>query len=155
MIEEALGRQAMMSLPDSLSDGDTVPGGGRFAENIMHFGRALRAAGLPVGPGKVLDAVRAVQTAGLQHRKDFYWTLHSVFVNRRDQREIFDQAFAIFWRNPELLEKMMSLMLPEGLLALRGQGLRHPPHGLLAVRLIQLLDIGMHLRQHQRHHRCS
>ncbi len=86
---------------------------GRFAQNILYFARTLRAAGLPIGPGKVLDAIRAVETAGLKRRDDFYWTLHSVFVNRRDQRELFDQAFHIFWRNPEILEKMMSMMLPQ------------------------------------------
>jgi len=85
---------------------------GRFAENIMHFARALRAAGLPVGPGTMLDAVRAVEASGLHRRDDFYWALHSVCVQRRDQKELFDQAFQIFWRNPELLEKMMSLLLP-------------------------------------------
>jgi hypothetical protein len=85
---------------------------GTFADNIMHFARALRAAGLPIGPGRVLDAVRAVETAGLRRRDDFYWTLHSVFVNRREHREIFDQAFHIFWRNPQILEKMMATMLP-------------------------------------------
>jgi uncharacterized protein with von Willebrand factor type A (vWA) domain len=89
-----------------------IVAGGRLAENIMHFARALRAAGLPVGPGKVLDAVRAVEAAGIARRDDFYWTLHAVFVNRRDQRDIFDQAFHVFWRNPELLEKMLSMMLP-------------------------------------------
>ena len=86
--------------------------GGRFAENIVHFARALRAAGLPVGPGTMLDAVRAVEAAGVRRRDDFYWALHSVCVNRREQKELFDQAFQIFWRNPELLEKMMSLLLP-------------------------------------------
>jgi uncharacterized protein with von Willebrand factor type A (vWA) domain len=85
---------------------------GRIATNIMHFGRALRAAGLPVGPGKVLDAIQAVQAVGLGSRQDFYWALHAVFVNRRDQRELFDQAFHIFWRNPKILERMMSLVLP-------------------------------------------
>jgi uncharacterized protein with von Willebrand factor type A (vWA) domain len=78
----------------------------------MYFARTLRAAGLPVGPGRVLTAVEAVRAVGLADRRDFYWTLHAVFVNRRDQREIFDQAFHIFWRNPQLLEKMMALMLP-------------------------------------------
>ncbi|WP_206419863.1 vWA domain-containing protein [Minwuia thermotolerans] len=87
-------------------------GGGRFAENIMYFARALRAAGLPVGPGQMLDAIRAVEIAGLRRRDDFYWTLHAIFVKRRDQKELFDQAFQIFWRNPELLEKMMSLLMP-------------------------------------------
>lgn len=87
--------------------------GGRLAENIMHFARALRAAGLPVGPGKVLTAIEAAERCGLRSRMDFYWTLHSVFVNRRDQKELFDQTFHIFWRNPDLLEKMMALMLPQ------------------------------------------
>jgi len=85
---------------------------GRFVANIMYFARTLRAAGLPIGPGKVLAAVEAVRAVGIENRQDFYWALHAVFVNRRDQRELFDQAFHIFWRNPELLEKMMGLMLP-------------------------------------------
>ena len=89
------------------------PDGGRLLENIMHFARALRAAGLPIGPGKVLAAVEAVRAVGLDDRDDFYWTLHAVFVNRRDQQELFDQAFHIFWRNPKLLERMLGMMLPE------------------------------------------
>lgn len=88
-------------------------GAGRLAENIMHFARVLRRAGLPLGPGKVIDAVRAVEVAGIRRRDDFYWTLHSVFVNRRDQRDLFDQAFHVFWRNPKLLEKSLSLLLPK------------------------------------------
>ena len=87
--------------------------GGRLLDNIMHFARTLRAAGLPVGPGKVLTAVRAVEAVGLRRRDDFYWALHAVFVNRRDQQELFDQAFHVFWRNPQILKKMMGLMLPE------------------------------------------
>ena len=102
---------------------------GRFVANIMHFARVLRAAGLPVGPGKVLDAIRAVEAIGLGNRRDFYWTLHAVFVNRRDQRELFDQAFHIFWRKPDLLERAMQLLLPQietGEAAERG-GARSPP----------------------------
>jgi uncharacterized protein len=85
---------------------------GRLIENFVYFGRTLRAAGLPVGPGKLLDAVEALRTVGLARRDDFYWTLHSVLVTRRDQRPLFDQAFHLFWRNPQLLERMMGLMLP-------------------------------------------
>ena len=33
---------------------------GRLAENILYFARALRAAGIPVGPGAVLDALEAL-----------------------------------------------------------------------------------------------
>jgi uncharacterized protein with von Willebrand factor type A (vWA) domain len=88
------------------------PGRGKLATNIVHFARTLRTAGLRVGPGQILRAVEAVEAAGLTKRDDFYWTLHSVFVNRRDQREIFDQAFHVYWRNPRLLEKMMEMLLP-------------------------------------------
>src|SRR5947209_19601709 len=86
---------------------------GRRVANLMHFARTLRAAGMPVGPGKVLDAVAAVEAIGITDRRDFYWTLHAVFVNRADQRVLFDQAFHVFWRNPELLKKMLALVLPE------------------------------------------
>jgi len=66
--------------------------GGRLIANLMHFARTLRAAGLAVGPGKVIDAVDAVRAVGITDRRDFYWTLHAVFVNRPEQRLIFDQA---------------------------------------------------------------
>ncbi len=85
---------------------------GRLPDNIMHFARVLRAAGLPVGPGRVIEAVRAVEAAGIGSREDLYWALHAVFVNRRDQRELYDQAFHIFWRNPRILERAMSMLLP-------------------------------------------
>ena len=89
------------------------PRDGKLASNIVHFARTLRTAGLKVGPGQILRAIEAVEAAGLRNRDDFYWTLHSVFVNRRDQREIFDQAFHVYWRNPRLLEKMMDMLLPQ------------------------------------------
>src|SRR3989338_9584636 len=92
---------------------DAGPDGGRLTENIMHFARVLRRAGFPIGPGQVLEALRSVSAVGLDNREDFYWTLYAVFVTRRDQREIFDQAFHIFWRNPDILGRMMSMMLPE------------------------------------------
>jgi len=102
-------RCAVVTAP---ADREPTGAGGRLAENILHFARALRAAGLPIGPGRVADAVRAVCAVGVTSRGDFYWTLHAVFVNRADQRGIFDQAFHVYWRNPRLLEKMLSLVLP-------------------------------------------
>ena len=85
---------------------------GRIAGNILNFARLLRSAGLPLGSGKVLDAVSAVRLIGIGSRDDLYWCLFSQFVNRYDQRELFDQAFHIFWRNPRIMERMMSAMLP-------------------------------------------
>ncbi len=91
---------------------DGSGGGGGIAGNILSFARTLRAAGLPVGPGAVLDAFKAVETVGLDSREDFYWALNAVFVKRRDQQELFDQAFHVFWRNPQFLDRMRSLFLP-------------------------------------------
>ena len=91
---------------------DAGSGGGRLLANILHFARVLRAAGLPIGPGRVLDAANAVGAVGVANRDDFYWTLHAVFVSRFPHRELFDQAFHVFWRNPRLLERMMAMALP-------------------------------------------
>ena len=116
--------------PNGGEEGGT--GGGRFALNVVEFARALRAAGLPLGPGRVLEALRAIETAGIGSREDLYWTLHAVFVNRRDQRELFDQCFHIFWRDPKLLERLMQLMLPT---------IRHdqPPEEELSRRVAEAL----------------
>lgn len=87
-------------------------GTGRLAENIAYFARALRKAGIPVGPGAVIEAVAAVEAAGIGHREDLRATLHAVFIKKREHREVFDQAFAIFWRRRALIERMMQQMMP-------------------------------------------
>ena len=86
--------------------------GGRIADNIVQFARTLRRAGLPVGPASVVDAVRAVEVAGLRSREDLYWTLHAVFVRKREQRAVFDEAFRIYWRSRGLIEKLLSILSP-------------------------------------------
>lgn len=89
---------------------------GKLAQNITHFARALRKAGLPVGTGRVVDAIRAVEAAGFTSRTDFYWTLHACFVSRPEHRQVFGQVFRLYWRDPRFLEHMMAMMLP----AIRG-----------------------------------
>jgi uncharacterized protein with von Willebrand factor type A (vWA) domain len=86
---------------------------GRLAENILYFARALRAAGIPVGPGAVLDALEAVRAAGVGTRDDFYWTLHAVFVKRHEHSALFDQAFRIFFRRRGYIDQLMAMMLPQ------------------------------------------
>lgn len=110
---------------------------GKIAVNIMHFARLLRTAGLPIGPGNLIDAVQAVEATGLARRDDFYWTLHAVFVNRRDQRELFDQAFHVFWRNPQILERMMSMVLPSAEL-----GETEQPESQVSPRIADALTAG-------------
>lgn len=87
--------------------------GARLAENILHFARVLRAAGLPVGPAKVIAALEAVQAVGVEQREDFRAALESVLIERHEQQALFNQAFELYWRNPRLLERMMQLLLPK------------------------------------------
>ena len=91
---------------------------GRFGENIAHFGRALRAAGLPVGTDRILQAVRAVRVAGFTRREDFFWTLHACLVSRAEHRVVFERAFGMFWRDPEALAEALAIVRA---------GLRIPP----------------------------
>ncbi len=89
-----------------------LPDNPKLANNIAHFARALRRAGLPIGPGRVVDAIRAVEAVGFTERRDFYWTLHACFVSKREESTIFAQLFRLYWRDPRFMEQMMSLMSP-------------------------------------------
>ena len=90
-----------------------TPGSGRLAQNILYFARALRDAGLPVGPGSVLDAIAAVEAAGIGDRADFYATLHAVLVKKHEHSLLFDQAFRIFWKRKGFMEKLIAMMSPQ------------------------------------------
>jgi uncharacterized protein with von Willebrand factor type A (vWA) domain len=91
-----------------------VPGGGAevLAANIMHFVRLLRAAGFTVGTGRTLDAVGAVEAVGVERRTDMFWALHAVLVSRPEDRELFRQAFQIFWRDPLAAPAPLADLLP-------------------------------------------
>ncbi|MEZ5869199.1 MAG: VWA domain-containing protein [Defluviimonas denitrificans] len=89
-----------------------IPEDGKLAANITHFARALRKAGLKLGPGRVIDAIRAVEAAGFSEKSDFYWVLHACFVSRPEDRTVFHQVFRLYWRDPRYLEHMMAMMLP-------------------------------------------
>jgi len=85
---------------------------GRLADNVLLFARLLRAAGLQLGTGKILDAIEAVNLVGVESQRDLHTALLSQFVTRHEQTPLFDQAFSLFWRNPKLMEKLMGAMLP-------------------------------------------
>ncbi len=117
---------------------------GRFAENILYFARALRTAGIPVGPGAVLDALEALSVARIGSRDDFYWTLHAVFVKRHEHTVLFDQAFKIFFRKRGYIEKMIALILPE---TPPGSATKPPPG---AQRIQEALFSGLDQREQQK-----
>ena len=89
-----------------------LPDDPKLAQNITHFARALRKAGLTIGPGRVIDAIRAVEVAGFTKKSDFYWTLHACFVSKPEERQVFAQLFRLYWRDPRYLEHMMSFLTP-------------------------------------------
>jgi uncharacterized protein len=89
-----------------------VPEDGKLVANIAHFARALRRAGVPVGTGRVIDAIHAVEAVGFGDRRDFYTTLEACFVSRPEHRPVFAQVFRLFWRDPQFLEHMISLLSP-------------------------------------------
>ncbi len=89
-----------------------LPDDPQLTRNITHFARALRVAGLPAGPGRVADAVRAVAAVGFSERAEFYYTLRACFTARPEHRAIFDQVFRLYWRDPRYLEHMMSMLTP-------------------------------------------
>ncbi len=85
---------------------------GRLSQNILYFARALRAAGLPIGSGAVIDAIRAVETAGLSDREDFRATLRAVLIKKHEQTPVFEQAFELFWRKRGLLDGLIAMLSP-------------------------------------------
>ncbi|MDO1585625.1 vWA domain-containing protein [Rhizobium oryzicola] len=100
-----------------LGDGAVLPpvptGDGRLAENILYFSRVLRRAGLKVGPQESLDAVAAVEAVRIGGREEFKATLEAIFVKRREDLAVFDEAFRLFWRKRDLIEKMIAMMSPK------------------------------------------
>jgi uncharacterized protein with von Willebrand factor type A (vWA) domain len=75
----------------------------RLSEHVVRFGRLLRSAGLPVGPDRIIDALKAVEVAGIQRRDDLFWALASVLLNKREQFELFQQAFDLYWQQAQPL----------------------------------------------------
>jgi uncharacterized protein with von Willebrand factor type A (vWA) domain len=93
------------------SPSTTLPG--HLADNVLHFGRVLRAAGLPVGTDRIELALTALPISGLRSRRDFHDTLAACLLDRVEHRELFDQAFELFWRDPDIAGRMMAMLLPK------------------------------------------
>jgi len=84
-----------------------------LATNVMHFARVLRHAGLPVGTDRVQLALQALQVAGLHSRAEFHAVLCACLLDRHEHQELFDQAFTLFWREPDLAGRMRAWLLTQ------------------------------------------
>ena len=105
-------------MPDGVADTATK---GAIADNIIGFARALRAAGLPVGPGATIDALKALEVVGLDNRADVFAALESVFVKRHEHAAIFAQAFDLFFRVEQNWDQLVDAV------PLPGQPEQKPP----------------------------
>jgi hypothetical protein len=86
---------------------------GRLAENVMHFARVLRHAGMPVGTDRVTLSLQALQVAGLASKRELHDVLCACLLDRVEHRELFEQAFELFWRDPDLMGRMRAMLLPK------------------------------------------
>jgi hypothetical protein len=84
-----------------------------IADNVVHFSRVLRTAGLQVGPDRVLAGIAALEAVGVDRREDVRAALAAVMLDRHEQQAVFDAAFDAFFRDPKLLERLMYLLLPK------------------------------------------
>lgn len=74
------------------------PPSGHLLPNIVHFGRLLRGLGIPVTPAQMLDFVAALEIVDLRRREDAQESARAIFISRHEHLELFDEAFALFWR---------------------------------------------------------
>ena len=90
------------------------PPTGRMADNVIGFARALRVAGMPVGPGAVIDAMNALQLIDIGSRSEVFTALEAIFVKRHEHALIFAQAFDLFFRAADEWKQMLdSVPLPD------------------------------------------
>jgi uncharacterized protein with von Willebrand factor type A (vWA) domain len=95
-----------------------------LAANVMHFARLLRRAGLPVGPAETLAAQQALSLIELGSKAETRTALRAVMTHRHEHQEVFDQAFALFWRDPTAAEQAAAMALLE---AQKEKKLERPP----------------------------
>ena len=84
----------------------------KLAENVVHFTRLLRGAGLRLGPASAIDALAAASAVDVLQRDELFWSLHAVLVKRPEDFDLFDQAFRLFWRDPMGVNAALAQLLP-------------------------------------------
>ncbi|WP_240756650.1 vWA domain-containing protein [Roseicella aquatilis] len=92
----------------------TVPSGRALADNLLAFGRLLRRTGLRVGTADILAAAEALQWVDIGDRRQVHAALRGVLVRRHEDFDVFDQAFLLFWRDPEAGRNAAAMALLEG-----------------------------------------
>lgn len=79
----------------------TAAGARPLLRGVVAFGRVLRAAGAEVGPGRLQDALLALEAVDMASRDEVYWALRCTLVSQEKDLEAFDAAFAAFWERAQ------------------------------------------------------
>ncbi|MFM9105125.1 MAG: vWA domain-containing protein [Chloroflexota bacterium] len=93
------------------------PREGLIAGNLVNFGRRLRDAGIPIGPGQVVSMVEAISAVDLRVRDDVYHAAQATVVTKPEHRVVFNREFNLFWREllgaePVPLESFVATSAP-------------------------------------------
>jgi uncharacterized protein with von Willebrand factor type A (vWA) domain len=87
--------------PPPLTDGQRANGNGQEAallHNLLLFSRILHGLGLEVNPGRMIEIQAALAHISIGRKSDFYHTLRTFLVKRKQDLSLFDEAFDLFWR---------------------------------------------------------
>ncbi|MBC5784814.1 VWA domain-containing protein [Ramlibacter sp. USB13] len=93
---------------------------GKLADNIAGFGRALRRAGLRVDSARIALAQEAAGLVGVGRKDDLAAAMEAVLVSREQERGVFRELFAAYFRDPAVAHKLLAQMLPSA------QGVKDP-----------------------------
>jgi uncharacterized protein with von Willebrand factor type A (vWA) domain len=99
-----------------------APGTGKLADNLQlgfgqtdnvtGFGRALRRAGVRLDSARIALAQQAALLVGVDSKPDLSAAMEAVLVSREQDRMVFRELFDVYFRNPEVANKLLSQMLP-------------------------------------------
>jgi uncharacterized protein with von Willebrand factor type A (vWA) domain len=90
--------------PDIREERATVAGvadqvdGRALVSQCVLFGRLLRRVGLPVDPEQTRTFTRVLGMIGVDRKQDVRDAARVIYVRRREDRTVFDEAFDLFWR---------------------------------------------------------
>jgi len=84
-------------MPTASSSQPPVPS--PLLRNLLLFGRLLRASGIQVTSGRLIEVANSLGHIDIGCKEDFRNAARCILVSRREDIPVFDQAFDIFWRS--------------------------------------------------------
>jgi uncharacterized protein with von Willebrand factor type A (vWA) domain len=118
----------------------------QLLRNLVIFGRLLRRLGIEVTLKQILALVDALEHLDIARRRDVKDGARAVLVNHREQLEVFDRAFDLFWSAGALkprrkidLGRLLRRIVDRQrrLLALSGEGAGGPEEDELEAEIIE------------------